>query len=77
MNHYYFNLKLKYKDLHIYLLHDVAGLKKKRNFAGRVKCCGKKDRTVVAYGYRKTKWLICGMEGENVVAYGHLSSPAL
>ena len=45
--------------------------------AGRLKCCGMEDRTVVAHGYRKTKKLTCGMEGENVVVYGRLPSPAL
>ena len=32
------------------------------------------DCTVVAYGCRKTKKLICGKAGENVVAYGGLLS---
>ena len=36
-----------------------------------------KDRTVVAYGCRKRKKLICGLEGKNVVAFGRLPSPAL
>ena len=42
--------------------------------AGRLKCCGMEDRTVVANGYWKTKKLICGMEGKNVVTYGRLPS---
>ena len=32
------------------------------------------DRTVVAYGCRKTNNLICGMEGKHVVAYARLPS---
>ena len=44
--------------------------------AGRLKCCGMEDRTVVAHGCRKTKKIICGMEGENVVTYDRLTSPA-
>ena len=77
-NRHYFNLKLKYKVL--CLSHNVAGFKnynynalnllfKNVITAGRLKCCGMEDRTIVAHGYRKTKKIICGMEGENVVAY--------
>jgi len=35
------------------------------------------DRTVVAYGCRKTIKIIIGMEGENVVAYGLPAFPRL
>ena len=45
--------------------------------AGRHRCCGIEERTVVAYGCRKTKKVIFGMEGENVLAYNHLPSHAL
>ena len=41
----------------------------------RNNCRVMEDHTIVAYGGRKTKKLICGMEGENVVAYGRLPSP--
>jgi len=40
--------------------------------AGRLKCGGKEDQRIVAYGCGKTKKLIFGMEGENVVAYERL-----
>ena len=66
-NHHYFKLKLKYKDLDIYLLHDVAGFLniaiwmhniyhlKTQKIAERIKCCGMEDWTVVANDCRKTK----------------------
>ena len=61
-NHHYFNLKLKYTVLYIYLLKDVAGFLKitismHENIitAGRLKLCGMENRTVVAHGCRKTK----------------------
>ena len=79
-NHHYFNLKLKYTVLYIYLLNDVAGFLKitismhENITAGRLKLCGMENRTVVAHGCRKTKKLICGMEGENIMAYGRLPS---
>ena len=41
--------------------------------AGRLKCCGIKDLTVVAHGCWKK---ICGMEGKNVVDCCRLPSPA-
>ena len=44
--------------------------------AGRLKCCGMKDRTVVAHGCRKTRKPICGLDGENVAAYRRLPCPA-
>ena len=34
--------------------------------AGRLKCCGMEDRSVVAYGFLKTEKLICGKEKENL-----------
>jgi len=34
------------------------------------------DLTVLAYGCRKTKKLLCGIEVENVVAYDRLPFPA-
>jgi len=39
--------------------------------AGRLKLNG-----IVAYGFRKTKKLMCGVEGENIVGYGRLHSPS-
>ena len=33
--------------------------------AGRLKCCGMKDHTVVDHSCQKTKKIICGMEGKN------------
>ena len=65
INHYYFNSKLLYKDLNMMWLFF-----ENRNFnghnlpfqvltiAGRVECCGMKDRMVVAYGCRIKSQLI-------------------
>ena len=45
--------------------------------AGRRKCCGMVDRTVVANRYRKTKKQVCGIEDQIVVVQGRRPSPAL
>ena len=89
MNHPYFILTLKYKDLNIYLLRDVFGFFKnqyntiplnipfkKLVLPGKVKCGGTEGKIVVAHGCRKRKKLICGPEEEIVVAHGRLPSPA-
>ena len=87
-NRHYFNLKLKYKGLYIYLSHEVADFPKSQinglNLsykiaitAERLKSYGMKDRKVVAHGCRKTKKIICGMEEGNVVAHGRTCLPPL
>ena len=60
-------------------MHDVAGFfkikcTKKVIPAGRLKCCGMEDRTVVAHDGWKTKNILCGMLGENVVVYNDMEN---
>ena len=55
-------------------MHDVAGFfkikcTKKVIPAGRLKCCGMEDRTVVAHDGWKTKKILCGMEDRTVLAH--------